>query len=164
MKTHLEAPVTEPLSLENVTRRYGRVTALAGIELELRADEVLAVVGPSGCGKSTLLELVAGLQEPDDGTATVGGESGARERKRASPETQARSPEGDGARRDGDLSPAARDRGHLHGAGRRDRGVRRARHDRPGDGALGSSGKPGGLAGEPAEIAPDGVVHPVLTL
>jgi ABC-type nitrate/sulfonate/bicarbonate transport system ATPase subunit len=73
--------VTEPLSLENVTRRYGRVTALAGIELELRADEVLAVVGPSGCGKSTLLELVAGLQEPDEGIVTVLGATGAPERR-----------------------------------------------------------------------------------
>jgi ABC-type nitrate/sulfonate/bicarbonate transport system ATPase subunit len=86
--------VTEPLSLENVTRRYrrspslawgaakdGRVTALAGIELELRADEVLAVVGPSGCGKSTLLELVAGLQEPDEGVVTVLGATGALERR-----------------------------------------------------------------------------------
>ena len=73
--------MTEPLSLENVTRRYGRVTALAGIELELRADEVLAVVGPSGCGKSTLLELVAGLQEPDEGVVTVLGATGAPERR-----------------------------------------------------------------------------------
>ena len=94
MKAHLEAPATEPLSLENVTRRYrrsanlargaasdGRVTALAGIELGLRAEEVLAVVGPSGCGKSTLLELVAGLQEPDEGVVTVLGATGAAERR-----------------------------------------------------------------------------------
>ena len=73
--------MTEPLSLENVTRRYGRVTALAGVELELRADEVLAVVGPSGCGKSTLLELVAGLQKPDEGVVTVLGATGAAERR-----------------------------------------------------------------------------------
>jgi ABC-type nitrate/sulfonate/bicarbonate transport system ATPase subunit len=83
VKAHLEAPVTEPLSLENVTRRYRRVTALAGVELELRADEVLAVVGPSGCGKSTLLELVAGLQDPDEGVVTVLGATGAAERRAA---------------------------------------------------------------------------------
>jgi NitT/TauT family transport system ATP-binding protein len=59
--------VTEPLSFRKVTRRYGALTALAGIDLELRANEVTAFVGPSGCGKSTLLELVAGLQEPDEG-------------------------------------------------------------------------------------------------
>jgi NitT/TauT family transport system ATP-binding protein len=50
-----------------VTRRYGTLTALACIDLELRAGELTAVVGPSGCGKSTLLELMAGLQEPDEG-------------------------------------------------------------------------------------------------
>ena len=67
MRTETEAPVTESLSFREVTRRYGALTALAGIDLDLRAREVTAVVGPSGCGKSTLLELVAGLQEPDEG-------------------------------------------------------------------------------------------------
>ena len=67
MRTETEAPVTESLSFRKVTRRYGALTALAGIDLDLRADAVTAVVGPSGCGKSTLLELMAGLQEPDEG-------------------------------------------------------------------------------------------------
>jgi ABC-type nitrate/sulfonate/bicarbonate transport system ATPase subunit len=67
MRTETEAPVTEPLLFRKVTRRYGALTALAGIDLELRAGELTAVVGPSGCGKSTLLELMAGLQEPDEG-------------------------------------------------------------------------------------------------
>jgi ABC-type nitrate/sulfonate/bicarbonate transport system ATPase subunit len=67
MRTETEAPVQEPLSFRKVTRRYGALTALAAIDLELRAGELTAVVGPSGCGKSTLLELMAGLQEPDEG-------------------------------------------------------------------------------------------------
>jgi ABC-type nitrate/sulfonate/bicarbonate transport system ATPase subunit len=67
MRTQTEAPVQEPLSFRKVTRRYGALTALAGIDLTLRGGELTAVVGPSGCGKSTLLELVAGLQEPDEG-------------------------------------------------------------------------------------------------
>jgi ABC-type nitrate/sulfonate/bicarbonate transport system ATPase subunit len=67
--------VTEPVSLAAVTRRYRRVTALEGVDLAVRPDEVLAVVGPSGCGKSTLLELVAGLQREDAGTVSVLGES-----------------------------------------------------------------------------------------
>jgi ABC-type nitrate/sulfonate/bicarbonate transport system ATPase subunit len=83
MQIQAEAPVTEPLSLENVTRRYRDVTALAGVDLRLRTDEVLAVVGPSGCGKSTLLELVAGLQEPDGGVVSVLGATGAAERRGA---------------------------------------------------------------------------------
>jgi ABC-type Fe3+/spermidine/putrescine transport system ATPase subunit len=81
VKAHLEAPVTEPLSLENVTRRYRGLTALAGVQLALRSGEVLAVIGPSGCGKSTLLELVAGLQEPDEGVVTVLGATSAAERR-----------------------------------------------------------------------------------
>jgi NitT/TauT family transport system ATP-binding protein len=83
MQTKAEAPATEPLSLSDVTRRYRRVTALEGVDLSLRLDEVLAVVGPSGCGKSTLLELVAGLQEPDEGSVTVLGATDALARRAA---------------------------------------------------------------------------------
>jgi NitT/TauT family transport system ATP-binding protein len=79
-----EAPPREPLSVEgtgvtlrSVARRYrprrhGEVIALRDLDLTVRAGEVLGIVGPSGCGKSTLLELIAGLQEPDDGSVAVG--------------------------------------------------------------------------------------------
>ena len=83
MQTQTEAPATESLSFSKVTRRYRRVTALDGVDLDVRRDEVLAVVGPSGCGKSTLLELMAGLQEPDEGTVCVGGATDASERRTA---------------------------------------------------------------------------------
>jgi ABC-type nitrate/sulfonate/bicarbonate transport system ATPase subunit len=83
MQTEAEAPATEPLSFANVTRRYPRVTALEGVRLSVRPDEVLAVVGPSGCGKSTLLELMAGLQEPDEGTVSAAGASDAAGRRAA---------------------------------------------------------------------------------
>jgi ABC-type nitrate/sulfonate/bicarbonate transport system ATPase subunit len=84
MQTRIEAPTPEPLSLEKtavavagVRRDYrtrrGVVTAVEGLDLEVREREVLAVVGPSGCGKSTLLELIAGLQEPDAGSVRVTG-------------------------------------------------------------------------------------------
>ena len=51
MQRQAEAPVQEPLSFENVTRRFGALTALAGIDLTLRQDEITAVVGPSGSGR-----------------------------------------------------------------------------------------------------------------
>jgi ABC-type nitrate/sulfonate/bicarbonate transport system ATPase subunit len=84
MQTKAEAPVTEPLfaeragvALAGVTRVYrgrrGEISALDGLGLEVRPQEVVAVVGPSGCGKSTLLELVAGLQEPDTGRVEAAG-------------------------------------------------------------------------------------------
>ena len=70
--------------LRAVSRRYrsatGRVSALEGIDLDVSPGAVVAVVGPSGCGKSTLLELLAGLQEPDDGRVSVGDASAAAER------------------------------------------------------------------------------------
>jgi ABC-type nitrate/sulfonate/bicarbonate transport system ATPase subunit len=53
--------------LERATRRFGELVALDRLSLTVAAGEVVAVVGPSGCGKSTLLELLAGLQQPDDG-------------------------------------------------------------------------------------------------
>jgi ABC-type nitrate/sulfonate/bicarbonate transport system ATPase subunit len=83
MQRQAEAPVEEPLSFENVTRRFGALTALAGIDLTLRKDEITAVVGPSGSGKSTLLELVAGLQDPDEGVVRVNGAVNAAERRAA---------------------------------------------------------------------------------
>ena len=84
MQLKTEAPATEPPSIQGtsvvvsgVTRRFakGAVTALEGLDLEVRPGEVLGVVGPSGCGKSTLLELVAGLQRPDEGSVHVDGEA-----------------------------------------------------------------------------------------
>ena len=81
MQRQAEAPVQEPLSFENVTRRFGALTALAGIDLTLRRDEITAVVGPSGSGKSTLLELVAGLQDPDEGVVRVNGAASAAARR-----------------------------------------------------------------------------------
>jgi NitT/TauT family transport system ATP-binding protein len=83
MQTEAEAPAREPLSIQRVTRRYPRVTALEGVDVSVRQDEVLVVVGPSGCGKSTLLELMAGLQEPDEGTVSAGGATDAAGRRAA---------------------------------------------------------------------------------
>ncbi|MBI5515549.1 MAG: ABC transporter ATP-binding protein [Deltaproteobacteria bacterium] len=54
-------------------REPGAHAALTGLSLTVRKGEVIAVVGPSGCGKSTTLRLVAGLDEPDQGTIHLAG-------------------------------------------------------------------------------------------
>lgn len=70
----------EPLvRLRGVHKKYYRdrieIPVLAGIDLEVKAGEFLALMGPSGSGKSTLLNLIAGIDHPTDGEVIVGGES-----------------------------------------------------------------------------------------
>ncbi len=65
----------EPIvRIAGLRKSFGAVVALAGIDLELRRGETLALLGPSGCGKTTLLRTVAGLERPDAGTIEIGGE------------------------------------------------------------------------------------------
>ena len=59
--------------LTGAGKRYGRVTALAAIDLEVRAGEVLAVLGANGAGKSTALGLLTGRLGPDQGRAELFG-------------------------------------------------------------------------------------------
>jgi putative ABC transport system ATP-binding protein len=65
---------TVVVQLQDVRKEYGDTTALAGVTLQIRAGEAVAVMGPSGSGKSTLLNMVAGLDRPTSGTVTVHGE------------------------------------------------------------------------------------------
>ncbi len=60
------------LSLRGVTKTYGPTRVLEGIDLEVPARSITAVLGPSGCGKTTLLRIVAGFTNPDAGTVTFG--------------------------------------------------------------------------------------------
>jgi ABC-type Fe3+/spermidine/putrescine transport system ATPase subunit len=56
----------------NLTKRFGKVTALENINLEVHDQEYFALLGPSGCGKTTLLRLIAGLIEADSGEIWIG--------------------------------------------------------------------------------------------
>jgi len=57
--------------LHEATRRFGDLVALDHLTLSVAEGQVVALVGPSGCGKSTLLELLAGLQQPDEGSVAA---------------------------------------------------------------------------------------------
>jgi multiple sugar transport system ATP-binding protein len=61
------------LSIRNVTRSYGPVQILKGIDIEVEAGDFLILVGASGCGKSTLLNIIAGLDTPTTGTVHIDG-------------------------------------------------------------------------------------------
>lgn len=61
------------LKLNGVTKSFGAVSVLKGIDLDVREGEFVVFVGPSGCGKSTLLRIVAGLEDADAGTIAIGG-------------------------------------------------------------------------------------------
>lgn len=59
------------LSLKNVVKRYGDLTVLKDINLEIKRGELIVFVGPSGCGKSTLLRMIAGLETISDGVLSI---------------------------------------------------------------------------------------------
>jgi ABC-type sugar transport system ATPase subunit len=56
----------------NLTKKFGSVTALENINLEVHDQEYFSLLGPSGCGKTTLLRLIAGLIEPNSGEIWIG--------------------------------------------------------------------------------------------
>ncbi len=63
----LVPPTAGLLELRRISKTFGRVQALHGLDLSVHTGEFVTVVGPSGCGKSTLFNMVAGLEEPDAG-------------------------------------------------------------------------------------------------
>ncbi|MEU6012610.1 ABC transporter ATP-binding protein [Streptomyces sp. NPDC047515] len=61
------------ITLRGVSKRYGRNTALDGLDLEVAEGEFFCLLGPSGAGKTTTLKTIAGLEEPQAGTVELGG-------------------------------------------------------------------------------------------
>ena len=59
---------------EGVTRRFGEVVAVDGVNLDIRAGEFFALLGPSGCGKTTLMRMLAGFEAPDAGRILLNGQ------------------------------------------------------------------------------------------
>jgi ABC-type sugar transport system ATPase subunit len=69
-------PDATPFAIElvGVTKRYGTVTALSSIDLEIEPGEFVVLLGPSGCGKSTILKVIAGLEDATEGEVYINGQ------------------------------------------------------------------------------------------
>src|SRR5690625_1549285 len=63
-----------PLEFRNVTKRFGRQTALDSVSMTVKQHEVIGLIGENGAGKSTLLKLIAGIHKPDEGDVLLSGE------------------------------------------------------------------------------------------
>jgi spermidine/putrescine transport system ATP-binding protein len=59
--------------IEGVSKSFGGITVLNGINLDIRKGEFFSLLGPSGCGKTTLLRIIAGFESPDFGVVTIDG-------------------------------------------------------------------------------------------
>jgi spermidine/putrescine transport system ATP-binding protein len=61
------------VSLKAITKRYGAVVAVDGLDLDVRQGEFLTLLGPSGCGKTTTLRIIGGFEQPDQGDVFIAG-------------------------------------------------------------------------------------------
>src|SRR3989442_10249144 len=60
------------VTLDHISKKYGEVTAVTDLNIQIRDQEFLVLVGPSGCGKSTALRMIAGLEEISGGDLYIG--------------------------------------------------------------------------------------------
>jgi len=60
------------VTLNNLTKRFGKVEAVKNVTLKIKDGEFVALLGPSGCGKTTTLRCIAGLEKPDEGSTYIG--------------------------------------------------------------------------------------------
>lgn len=61
------------IDVKNITKSFGSLQVLKGIDLHIDKGEVVSIVGPSGAGKTTLLQIIGTLDKPDEGTVVVDG-------------------------------------------------------------------------------------------
>ena len=61
------------IDIKNITKSFGPLQVLKGIDLHINAREVVSIVGPSGAGKTTLLQIMGTLDKPDQGTIHING-------------------------------------------------------------------------------------------
>ncbi|MBX0285390.1 ABC transporter ATP-binding protein [Haloarcula salinisoli] len=75
VETAVDDPERTVLSIDGVSKEYGRETAVEELSLSVKDGELLTLLGPSGCGKTTTLRMIAGLEEPSSGTISIAGET-----------------------------------------------------------------------------------------
>ena len=61
------------IKTENLTKRFGHVVAVNGLQLEIKKGEIFGLVGPDGAGKTTTLRMLAAIMDPSAGNATIAG-------------------------------------------------------------------------------------------
>jgi iron(III) transport system ATP-binding protein len=62
----------EAVHVRSLTKKFGSITAVNDVDLDISAGSFTTLLGPSGCGKTTLLRLIAGLEEPTEGRIMIG--------------------------------------------------------------------------------------------
>ena len=69
-----EAQTTlDMIDIKGITKSFGSLQVLKGIDLHINKGEIVSIVGPSGAGKTTLLQIIGTLDKPDSGTVTIDG-------------------------------------------------------------------------------------------
>ena len=69
----LDHGITEAITVQNLVKKYGDITAVDDVSFSVREGEVFGILGPNGAGKTTILEIIEGLLRPTSGTTTVFG-------------------------------------------------------------------------------------------